>query len=503
MRVRAQMSMLFHLDKCIGCHTCSVACKNLWTDRSGAEYMWWNNVETRPGTGYPTGWEDQDHYDGGWHRDEKGRLKLTLHSKPRGLSRLFFNPALPELDDYYDPFTFTYGDLFDSPASEHQPTARPVSMITGAEMEIETGPNWDDDLGGSGTYARNDVSLDGLDPEVRAQMEEIERVVFNYLPRICNHCLNPSCVAACPSGAIYKRGEDGIVLVNEDKCRAWRMCVAACPYKKVYYNWSTGKSEKCILCFPRMETGQAPACAHSCVGRIRYMGVLLYDQDKITEAAGAPEAELLAAQLDAILDPSDPAVQRAAEASGIDAGWMDAARRSPAWKFVKEWGLALPLHPEYRTVAMMFYIPPLSPVVSTIERNLTRLEIPEERVDFELFDELDNARLPVEYLANLFSAGDVDVIRRVLRKMLAVRIYKRRESVDRNIDATTLAMLEAAGTNAEEVEAIYKLTTLPTLEERFVLPPYHREMSIEAMNDPLQHKGEVGVGYVDAPRRGL
>ena len=54
MDVRAHMSMLFHLDKCIGCHTCSVACKNLWTDRKGAEYMWWNNVETRPGTGYPT-----------------------------------------------------------------------------------------------------------------------------------------------------------------------------------------------------------------------------------------------------------------------------------------------------------------------------------------------------------------------------------------------------------------------------------------------------------------
>ena len=60
MNVRAHMSMLFHLDKCIGCHTCSVACKNLWTDRKGAEYMWWNNVETRPGTGYPTQWENQE-----------------------------------------------------------------------------------------------------------------------------------------------------------------------------------------------------------------------------------------------------------------------------------------------------------------------------------------------------------------------------------------------------------------------------------------------------------
>ena len=64
MNVRAHMSMLFHLDKCIGCHTCSVACKNLWTDRKGAEYMWWNNVETRPGTGYPTQWENQERLPG-------------------------------------------------------------------------------------------------------------------------------------------------------------------------------------------------------------------------------------------------------------------------------------------------------------------------------------------------------------------------------------------------------------------------------------------------------
>ena len=169
MRVRAQMSMLFHLDKCIGCHTCSVACKNLWTDRSGAEYMWWNNVETRPGTGYPTGWEDQEHYDGGWERDKKGRLHLKLQSKPAALSKLFFNPALPQLDDYYEPYTYTYQDLFDAPQGEHQPTAMPISMITGDSMEIQGGPNWDDDLGGSETYARNDPSMEGVDEDVRAQ----------------------------------------------------------------------------------------------------------------------------------------------------------------------------------------------------------------------------------------------------------------------------------------------------------------------------------------------
>lgn len=501
MKVRAHMSMLFHLDKCIGCHTCSVACKNLWTDRKGAEYMWWNNVETRPGTGFPTQWENQEHFHGGWTLKD-GQLHLRLHSKAGGLLKIFFNPRLPSLEDYYEPFTFKYRDLFDAPAGDDQPTAIPISMITGQPMEIQSGPNWDDDLGGSEIYARNDLNLDGLSEDVRAQLNEMERIVFNYLPRICNHCLNPACVAACPSGAIYKRSEDGVVLVNENKCRAWRMCVAACPYKKVYYNWSTGKSEKCILCFPRLETGQAPACAHSCVGRIRYMGVLLYDADLLPEAAMVPDSELIAAQRAAILDPFDPQVIAAASENGIGPDWIAAAQKSPVYKFVKEWELALPLHPEYRTLAMMFYIPPLSPVVSVVEENLYKLNLPENAHDFELFHRLEDARLPVKYLANLFSAGEEAPIRAILRKLLAVRAFKRRQSVEGEVDQVTLEMLTQAGLDPEQVEAIYHLTTQPTLEERFVLPPYHREQAVEALRDPLAHKGEAGLGYLQAPRRG-
>ena len=502
MRVRAQMSMLFHLDKCIGCHTCSVACKNLWTDRRGAEYMWWNNVETRPGTGYPYGWEDQEHYQGGWERTEDGEVRLRLQSRSAAIGNLFFNRRLPLLEEYYEPFTFRYEDLFTAPEADDQPTARPVSMITGEPMKIESGPNWDDDLSGSDEYAARDVNMDGIDPDVQEQLHEIERVVFNYLPRICNHCLNPSCVAACPSSAIYKRAEDGVVLVNEDKCRAWRMCVSACPYKKVYYNWSTGKSEKCILCFPRMETGEAPACAHSCVGRIRYMGALLYDADAIHDVAAADEHRLIQAQREAILDPHDPAVVSAALEDGIDQGWIDAAQRSPIYRFVKEWEIALPLHPEFRTVAMMFYVPPLSPVVATVERGLLKLDLPEDEADAALFHRLDKARMPIRYLANLFSVGNVDMIESILRKMLAVRIYKRRQSVHGEIDAVARRILDEAGLDEDTVEAMYQLTTQPTLDERFVMPPYHREVEEELTGDPLARKGETGLGYLQAPRRG-
>ena len=506
MNVRAHMSMLFHLDKCIGCHTCSIACKNLWTDRKGAEYMWWNNVETRPGSGYPTQWENQEHYKGGWEFKqefgEKDKLNLRLHTRAQGLANLYFNPALPSLDDYYEPFTFRYRDLFDAPEGEDQPTAIPISTITGQPIDIQSGPNWDDDLGGSPIYADHDPNRKNLPEETQQALDEVDRVVFNYLPRICNHCLNPACVAACPSGAIYKRAEDGIVLVNENKCRAWRMCVAACPYKKVYYNWNTGKSEKCILCFPRLETGQASACAHSCVGRIRYMGVLLYDADRVPAAAAVPDDRLVDSFLETILDPFNPEVIAAAKANGVTDGWIASAQKSPVYQFAKVWKIALPLHLEYRTMAMMFYIPPLSPIMSTMENECVRLDLGEELKDFEQFDRLELARIPIQYLANLFSVGDEQVIRRILLKMYALRIYMRCKTVDQRINETTLRTLMEAGTSPEEAEAIYKLTTQPTLAERFVLPPYQREVAVETWTDPLTRKGEVGVGYMKPAKRG-
>jgi nitrate reductase beta subunit len=233
------------------------------------------------------------------------------------------------------------------------------------------------------------------------------------------------------------------------------------------------------------------------------MGVLLYDADKIESAAAVPDDQLLAAQLDMILDPNDPEVIEAARDAGIGEDWLDVARRSPLYQFVKVWGIALPLHPEFRTMAMMFYVPPLSPVVSTIENELVKLDISDDLKDFELFDHLDRARLPVQYLANLFSVENEDVMRQILRKMYAVRIYKRHQSLNGGtVDDATRKLLASANLNEEQAEAMYKLTTVPTIDERFVLPPYHREMSIEELNDPLAHRGAVGTGFIEEPRRG-
>ena len=496
MDVRSQVSMVFHLDKCLGCHTCSVACKNVWTDRQGTEYMWWNNVETKPGTGYPTTWEDQERYKGGWEKGN-GKLHLKSTSKARVVANIFHNPHMPSMDDYYEPWTYDYQTLFNAPEGNDQPVARPVSRVTGEYMEIEAGPNFDDDLGGSPVYAMNDPNFEGLTPEQREQLFAVERLVFFYFPRICNHCLNPSCVASCPSGALYKRGEDGIVLIDQKRCRAWRSCVAACPYKKTFYNWHTGKSEKCILCYPRLETGQAPACFHSCVGRIRYLGVLLYDADMIEQVASRPDHELVEAQREMILDPFDVKVIAAARKNGIPDDVITHAQMSPVYQFVKVWKIALPPHIEYRTLPMLFYVPPMSPVMASRENNTLA------HLSDELFHDIDESRVPMQFLANLFGAGHEGKLRYALYKQKAVRLYRRAITVG-DVDPETAARaLRESNCSPEEAEEIYRLTSLCTFEERFVIPPMHREEAIQMLEDPHGHRQSVGFGFTAGPRRGL
>ena len=287
MKVRAQVAMVMNLDKCIGCHTCSVTCKQVWTNRPGTEYVWFNNVETRPGLGYPRTYEDNDRWRGGWELDRRGRLRLKAGGQLRKLLTIFWNPDLPTIDDYYEPWTYDYETLINAPLSEHDPVATPRSQLTGEPMRVRSGPNWDDNLAGAPEHAVGDPLLRGLEDRVRM---EFEQAFMFYLPRICEHCLNPSCVASCPSGAMYKREEDGVVLVDQDKCRAWRFCVSGCPYKKVYFNHKSGKAEKCTLCYPRLEAGLATICSETCVGRLRYLGLVLYDADRVQQAASVAAA---------------------------------------------------------------------------------------------------------------------------------------------------------------------------------------------------------------------
>ncbi|OGW59425.1 MAG: hypothetical protein A2V83_05605 [Nitrospirae bacterium RBG_16_64_22] len=292
-----QIVMVFDLNKCLECHTCTLADKLLWTNRGGREYMYWNNVETMPGFGYPKGWgqnqnqtaEGKGQVLGGGFRDvvlEDGRTDGKVKSR----GPVITDGKIPDLEnDYGIPWEYNYEEVFNPGAGHETPGAKgPRPHYKGKEVRPKWGPNWEEDQG-AGEYPNHWAFA---------------------LPRMCNHCTHPACLAACRRKAIYKRQEDGIVLVDQERCRGYRHCVAACPYKKVYFNAQTGKSEKCILCYPRVEKGVPPACFWQCPGRVRFIG---YKDDQ----------------------------------------------NSAVHKLIYVWKVAIPLHPEYGTEPNVFYVPPI------------------------------------------------------------------------------------------------------------------------------------------------
>jgi nitrate reductase beta subunit len=273
-----QIAMVIDLNKCIGCQTCTAACKSMWTDEGGQEYMLWNNVETQPGRGYPKNWQEKG-AQAGW---KDGKLQYgPLHAD----------------EDYGSVQPLNHEQVYfkgEAPRLQREP--------------MNYGANWDEDTS-SGDYPNN---------------------YHFYMPRLCNHCTKPACLAACPNQAIYKREQDGIVLIDQDKCKGARLCNLACPYDKVYFNFLTNKSQKCVFCFPRLEQGVAPACARQCPGRLRFVGFLD--------------------------DPDGP----------ID-------------KLVNKWKVALPLHAEYGTGPNVYYVPPLLPSAEDAEGRFTdRPRLPTE-----------------------------------------------------------------------------------------------------------------------------
>lgn len=385
--------------------------------------------------------------------------------------KIFHNPDLPGIDEYYEPWTYNYGKLISSPPKKHQPATRPKSLITGKPMRLKWGPNWEDDLAGVSTTGSGDVNFKNLDYQIYLQFK---KVFMFYLPRLCEHCLNPACVASCPSGALYKRDEDGIVLVDQEKCRGWRYCVSGCPYKKVYFNWQTGRSEKCLFCYPRVEAGLTSLCAETCVGKIRYVGVILYDADKIATAASIKEEhELYPAQTELFIDPNDPEVVAEAISQGVPQSYVEAAQASPVYKLAAEWGLAFPLHPEFRTLPMVWYVPPLSPLVQFLEKSEEDIHNPEAM------------RIPLTYLANLLTAGDEAPIRLALQRLMALRSYMRSKRLEGEAD---IGVLEKVGMTEEMAEGMYRLLAIAKYKDRFVIPTVKKEKAF----DLYQEQGAAG-----------
>ncbi len=269
-QVDRQLAFVFDLNKCLGCQTCTISCKTLWTDQPGMEYMWWNIVNTMPGRGTP---RDRDQMGGGF--DEQG------HARPG---------ILPSARDFGEAWEFNYDEVFygGKGQSVYLHPRRPGA--DGTDEAPDWGPNWDEDQG-AGEYPNG---------------------YYFYLPTICMHCTNPGCLASCPRQAIFKRKEDGIVLIDEERCDGYRFCMEACPYKRIYFNPQRVISQKCVMCFARLEQGVAPACVRQCPGRVRHFGYL-----------------------------DDP--------------------KSDVHKLVNVWKVALRLHPEFGTEPNVYYVPPLAP----------------------------------------------------------------------------------------------------------------------------------------------
>jgi len=257
---------------------------------------------------------------------------------------------------------------------------------------------------------------------------------------------------------------------------------------------------------------------HSCVGRIRYLGVVLYDADKIQEVASAPEEELVNRHMDIMLDPFDPDVIEAAKSNGVADSTIRSAQASPIYKFVKTWGMALPLHSEFRTLPMLFYVPPLLPVMASLGKanNAEQAEKLGAVTKFwnddwlydtsteELFGTIDQARFPLKYMASLFSAGDTEMIKARLKKLMAVRIHRRHVTVGDVSKEKAEQALADAGLNAEMADDIYYLTALAKFDDRFVIPAAHREHAIEMMEFTGDKKGSAGFGFKEGTaERGL
>jgi nitrate reductase beta subunit len=215
--------------------------------------------------------------------------------------------------------------------------------------------------------------------------------------------------------------------------------------------------------------------------------------------------------MDMILDPFDPEVIAAAKANGIADSTIDAAQYSPTYKFVKTWGLALPLHPEFRTLPMLFYVPPLLPVMASVRdadnaaQNEKLNPIAKQWPDNwlydtsteEIFGTIDQSRFPLEYMANLFSAGDTSKVKERIMKLMAVRIYRRHKTVGDISEEKSNEALSTAGLTPELADAIYYLTSLPKFDDRFVIPAAHREQAIEMMEFTGDVKGNTGFGFKD------
>ena len=298
-----QWAFVFNINRCIACQTCSFACKSTWTFSKGQEYMWWNNVETKPYGGYPRSWDtkvlklmDEAH-------QKAGKEALWNTDRQNGSQRPYGT---------FEGLTIFEGAELESPQQEVAVGYEPTDDEWSA-------PNIYEDTAAGATSSPGDTSMESIGTSEH-------KTWFFYLQRLCNHCTYPACLAACPRQAIYKRPSDGIVLIDQERCRGYRKCVMACPYKKTMYRATTRVTEKCVGCYPRIE-GKDPMfpgqpietrCMAACPGKIRIQGLVSMNSD---------------------------------------GSWAE-DRSNPIYYLVKVAKVALPLYPQFGLEPNGYYIPP-------------------------------------------------------------------------------------------------------------------------------------------------
>jgi len=300
---KEQFAFVFNINRCIACQTCTMACKSTWTFSKGQEHMWWNNVETKPYGGYPHHWDVKI-------------LDLLEKANPGG--QTWDTDSKKEVRKPYGKFDGK--TIFEAAQKNFSPDGHQVALGYLPTDEEWSAPNiFEDNPIGPKSPKGQVVFTEG------ANLPE-HKTWFFYLQRICNHCSYPACLAACPRKALYKRPEDGIVLIDQERCRGYRKCVEACPYKKSIYRPTTRTSEKCIACYPRIE-GKDPEtagqpmqtrCMAACIGQIRLQGLVEMAQD----------------------------------------GTWKEDRYNPIYYLVHVAKVALPLYPQFGTEPNGYYIPP-------------------------------------------------------------------------------------------------------------------------------------------------
>ncbi len=296
-----QFAFVFNINRCIACQSCTMACKSTWTFSKGQEHMWWANVETKPYGGYPQSWDVRI-------------LRQLDEANPGGQ---YWQGA--DAEARFGPYgEFKGQTIFEAAATRFEPESARVLGYLPTDEEWNSPNIWED----------NPLGKPGVRGELDRQGTElpVHDVWFFYLARICNHCSYPGCLAACPRKAIYKRPEDGIVLVDQQECRGYRKCVEACPYKKTMYRGNTRVAEKCIACYPRVEgkdpeSGGVPMetrCMAACIGQMRLQGLAKLEED----------------------------------------GTWAEDRQNPLYYLVHVAKVALPLYPQFGTQPNGYYIPP-------------------------------------------------------------------------------------------------------------------------------------------------